>query len=169
MSSSGLVVAAGIEGQAARPPGLFKLSARPEPRNAGWRLKAMSCLRNLAATARVRKASPATAITAAMLALIAACSNSPAPKYGSVTGLAAPCVGMILPGSVSAVTVYARHNGTVVKSERVVMTRWPGNRYELRLPPGSYIISAPLSDRPARTVSVRAHQTVTTSFLPGCK
>jgi len=84
-----------------------------------------------------------------------------------VTGLAAPCVGAVF-GKVW-VTVYASHQGAVVKSQRVVMTRSQGNPYKLSLPPGSYVISAPQSYLPARTVSVRAQATTTADFSPHCK
>jgi hypothetical protein len=102
------------------------------------------------------------------LALVAGCANGRALDYGSVRGLTAPCVGAALPGTTS-VTVYARRKGHVVETERVLLTRSPGNPYELRLPAGQYVISAPRSGLPGRTVRVRPNETVRLNFIPACK
>ena len=66
-------------------------------------------------------------------------------------------------------TVYARRDGRVVASRRVALTRSPGNRYRLRLVPGTYLISAPLAHLAGRPVTVLAGRTVTVNFLPSCK
>jgi hypothetical protein len=107
------------------------------------------------------------AAAATLLAATAACSSGGAHADGLVTGLAAPCVGTVL-GKVS-VTVYASHRGAVVKSQRVPATRSQGNPYKLSLPPGNYVISAPLSNLPTRTVSVRSQATTTADFVAHCK
>lgn len=90
------------------------------------------------------------------------------PKLGTISGLASPCVGVAKPGQAS-VTLYAKRDGKVVASRRVVLTRSPGNKYQLMLAPGTYIISAPKSHLPARTVKVRTGHTTTVNFLPSCK
>ncbi|HUZ55779.1 MAG TPA: hypothetical protein VMU94_25025 [Streptosporangiaceae bacterium] len=66
-------------------------------------------------------------------------------------------------------TVYARQNGRVVASRRVVLTRSPSTPYRLRLVPGAYMISAPQAYLPDRPVTVLAGRTVTVNFLPSCK
>lgn len=91
-----------------------------------------------------------------------------APKGGWISGLASPCVGAAKSGQ-AAVSIYAKRDGKVVASRRVVLTRSPGNPYKLVLAPGTYIISAPKSQLPARAVKVRAGQTVNVNFLPSCK
>lgn len=129
-----------------------------EPVGSGRRLKDMRHQRGITGITL-------TASTALVFA--AACSSGGGQADGLVTGLAAPCAGAAS-GKVW-VTVYASHRGTVVKSQRVVMTRYPGNPYKLSLPPGSYVISAPQSYLPTRTVSVRAQATTTADFTPECK
>jgi hypothetical protein len=142
--------------QAASPP---PAAAPGEPPEHGRRLNVMTSKGN---------ASLLAAITATLLAVTSACSNGGGHGYGSVTGIAAPCVGVALPGT-SAVTIYAKRHGVVVKSDHVVLTRSPGNRYDLKVPPGSYAVSAPQSDLPVRTISVRAQETVVANFIPACK
>jgi hypothetical protein len=90
------------------------------------------------------------------------------PKVGSISGRASPCVGVAKPGQAS-VTIYAKRDGKVVASRRVVLTRSPGNRYKLLLAPGTYVISAPNSQLPDRAVMVRTGHTITVNFLPSCK
>jgi hypothetical protein len=103
-----------------------------------------------------------------LLVLAAGCTSGPAHGDGLVTGLVAPCVGLAAPGTTS-VTAYARRDGHVIQMETVLLTRSPGNPYRLRLPAGQYVISAPRSDLPSRTVSVRANQSLRLNFLPACK
>ena len=128
-------------------------------------LESLECGRRL----KVMKyrGSLALAASAALLAGTAACSSGGGQADGLVTGLAAPCVGAVF-GKVW-VTVYASHQGTVVKSQRVAATRWQGDPYKLSLPPGSYVISAPQSYLPTRTVSVRSQATTTADFIAHCK
>ncbi len=97
----------------------------------------------------------------------AACSHA-SPKVGTISGLASPCIGVAKPGQAS-VTIYAKRGDQVVASRRVVLTKSPGNPYKLMLAPGAYVLSAPKSLLPARTVKVRAGQTTTVNFLPSCK
>jgi hypothetical protein len=106
---------------------------------------------------------------AAMMAAgsaLSACTGQ--QGYGSVTGIAAPCVGVARPGTTS-VTIYARQDGRIVKRIRVPLTRSPGNPYRLTLPTGTYVLSAPRSDLPPRTVNIRPHETAKIDFHPSCK
>jgi hypothetical protein len=109
----------------------------------------------------------APALTLGILLGSAACSQATG-GFGTVSGVAAPCAGVARPGQAS-VTVYARQNGRVVAYRRVVLTRSPGNRYRLRLMPGAYLISAPLSHLAGRPVTILAGRIVTVNFLPSCK
>ena len=115
----------------------------------------------------IRRAS-VPAVAALLAAGLAACSQTSGLDSGTVSGVAAPCVG-ITKASQAKVTVYARHNGRIVKSERVVLTKSYGSPYRLTLPPAAYVISAPQSYLPARTVSVQAGGTIIVNFLPSCK
>jgi hypothetical protein len=109
----------------------------------------------------------AAMVTAAPLALATGCSAGPAPRYGLVTGLAAPCVGAVM--QPVSVTVYASRNGHVIQSDRVLYTRSPGRPFRLRLPAGDYTLSAPLSYLPTQPISVQPGQTVHASFVAHCK
>lgn len=111
---------------------------------------------------------PGAAIAVVMLIAIAGRTNGTGQGYGLVSGLAAPCVGSAPPRTTS-VTVYARRNGHVVKTEKVLLTQSPGDPYHLRLHAGQYVISAPRSDLPSRTVSVQPNKTVRINFVPACK
>ena len=110
---------------------------------------------------------PALALALAVLVGPVACSQT-AGRFGTVSGVAAPCVGVARRGQAS-VTVYARQHGRVVASRRIVVTRPPATSYRLRLVPGGYVISAPQAYLPARPVMVLAGRTVTVNFLPSCK
>lgn len=117
----------------------------------------------------LRRAFRTGTIITVLLTFAAGCSNGPEHHAsGTVTGIAAPCVGIAPPGRAS-VTIYARRNGRVVNTDRVVLTRSPGNPYRMRLPAGEYVLSAPLSGLPTRTISVQAHETVRVNFRPSCK
>ena len=109
----------------------------------------------------------ALALALAILIGPVACSRAPG-SFGTVSGLAAPCAGATRTGQAS-VTVYARQNGRVIASRRIVLTRSPGTPYRLRLAPGAYLISAPRADLPGQRVMVLAGRTVTVNFLPSCK
>jgi hypothetical protein len=101
----------------------------------------------------------------------AGCSTGTVHSFGSITGMAAPCAGIVRPGTTS-VTVYVKLHGLggrIVRSVRVPLIRSPGSRYHLTLPVGSYIVSAPRSGLPARTATVRPHRTTTVNFRPSCK
>lgn len=101
--------------------------------------------------------------------MLAACSATKMTKTdGTVLGIAAPCVGLALPGKAS-VTVYANRDGHVVGSQRVILTKSPGNPYHLTLPVGTYVMSAPKSGLPKVPVTIRAGKTVTLNFIPSCK
>ena len=89
-------------------------------------------------------------------------------EVGKISGVASPCVGVAKPGRES-VTIYATRDGKVVASRRLVLTRSPGNHYKLMLAPGTYVVSAPKSQLPARAVTVRTGQTITVNFFPSCK
>ena len=97
----------------------------------------------------------------------AACSH-PAVKFGTISGVAGPCAGLAEPGRAS-VTIYARRGGELVASQRVVLTKSPGNPYRIRLTPGTYLISAPASGLPAQKVIVREGHTVTVNLAASCK
>jgi hypothetical protein len=106
---------------------------------------------------------------AAMMAVagaLSACTGQ--QSYGTVAGMAAPCVGVARLGTTS-VTIYARQDGRIVKRVRVLLTRSPGNPYRLTLASGTYVLSAPRSDLPPRTVNIRPHETVKIDFHPSCK
>jgi hypothetical protein len=109
----------------------------------------------------------APALAVGILVGPAACGQAPS-SLGTVSGMAAPCIGVSRPGQAS-VTVYARQHGRVVASRRVVLTSSRATRYRLRLAPGAYIISAPRAYLPGRPVTVLAGRTVTVNFLPSCK
>ena len=95
-----------------------------------------------------------------------ACSPPVPTDIGTVTSAATLCAGIAPPRS--SVTVYARHEGHVVASRRVLQTQ-PKRRYSMSLPPGSYVISAPQSGVPAQHAHVRAGATVRINFLLSCK
>lgn len=112
----------------------------------------------------------AAVTTAVPLALATGCSASSAPRYGLVTGLAAPCVGaVLLPARTVSVTVYASRRGHVIQSDRVLLTRSPGSPFRLRLPAGDYTLSAPESYLPTQAISVQPGETVHASFVAHCK
>jgi hypothetical protein len=104
------------------------------------------------------------------LALVTGCSVGPAPRYGLVTGLAAPCVGAVLqPATTESVTVYASRGGHVIQSDRVRLNRALDSPFRLRLPAGDYTLSAPQSYLPTQPISVQPGQTVHASFVAHCK
>lgn len=87
-----------------------------------------------------------------------------ASMTGTVTGVAAPCIGI----GDAPITVYAAREGRIVASQQVPPAKG-GGRYHLRLPAGTYVISAPGSDLPSRSVILRAQETVTVNFPDTCK
>ncbi|MHB1594848.1 MAG: hypothetical protein ACYCU3_11780 [Streptosporangiaceae bacterium] len=114
---------------------------------------------------------PTAGLTTAQLIAVAnglRMGPRPGTGLGTISGLASPCVGVALSGHAS-VTVYARRDGRIIASQRVVLTRSPGDPYWFTLVPGTYTISAPKSRLPARTVQVRAGHAATVNFLPSCK
>jgi hypothetical protein len=110
----------------------------------------------------------AVVVSAVAIALCTACASSVAPTYGTVTGMVAPCVGVVRQGQIK-VAVYARQGGHIIASTRVRLVGFPGARYRLRVPPGSYTIAAPKSGVPAEHLSVQAGASVTADFAISCK
>ena len=94
----------------------------------------------------------------------AAPSPGTAPATGTVTGVAARCSGT----GDAPITVYAARQGRIVASQKVLPVKG-GGRYHLRLPAGTYVISAPGSGLPARPVTLHARKTVTVNFPDRCK
>jgi len=63
-------------------------------------------------------------------------------------------------------TVLVQAHGTAVALQRLPGT---GGVYSIALPPGSYVISAPRSEDPPRSITLLARQTRTVNFPNRCK
>ena len=116
-------------------------------------------------------------IAAAMTlaALASACSTHathlvpvPEPSSGTVAGFAELCSGLpptMLRPSPPPMTVYAQQHGRTIASQGLPGA---GGRYHLSLAPGRYVISAPKSEDPPRTITLHSGETFTVDFPNHC-
>lgn len=114
-----------------------------------------------------RAAVVAVAIGAALLGALAGLELGAAPTAGYVTGVAlrcGPAINYEIP-----ITVYATQNGRTVASQEVRSAPSAPGHYFLQLPAGMYLISAPGSDLPPRSVTINAGHTVTINFPDWCR
>lgn len=103
-----------------------------------------------------------------LLALVAGCGGRPGHKEPAavVAGFAVPCVGLAVAAQLH-LRVYATEHGHTVAT---VVARYlkDHGHYRLTLPPGRYVISAPGSNEPPRSVVLRPGEHVTANFPDRC-
>jgi len=106
---------------------------------------------------------------AILSATVSGCTASPGHKRpaGVVAGFAVPCAGIAVPGQLH-VRVSASEHGRTVASVVARFLKDRG-RYRFVLPPGHYVVSAPGSSDPPRSIVLHPAEHVTINFPDRCK
>ena len=104
----------------------------------------------------------------AMTLVLAACTTSTTRPTGVVTGVANPCVGLVLAGSALPRVTALLHFGPTVVASTTIKS---GAKYRFSVAPGSYKVEAEQVGFPYRPkdVVVQAGHSVTTNFPDCCK